>query len=111
MSSTAGSAARARSTDVPTLPVAPVTTTRIGVPPSSLVADTGPGPGSGLLLLGRRLAALAAGGLVLGGGPALGGVAPRAALLAAVAGRIGRVGDLRRPLLGHALVLERLVLV
>src|ERR671914_2198825 len=57
------------------------------------------------------LAALAARGLLLGGGAALRGAAARAGLLAATARGAGRVGDLRRALLGHPLVLERLVLL
>src|SRR3712207_1493689 len=63
------------------------------------------------VLASARLAALAAGFLLLGGGAALLGVAARAALLAAVLRRVGRVGDLGGPLLRHALVLEGLVLL
>src|SRR6266545_7606909 len=65
-------------------------------------------------LAGRGPAALAAGGLLLSGGPALlraGPGARRAGLLPASARGTWRVGDLGGPLLGHALVLERLVLL
>src|SRR5437867_1739486 len=57
------------------------------------------------------LAALAAGGLLLGRGAALPGVPARPRLLPAVGGRLGRVGDLGCPLLGHPLILQRLVLL
>src|SRR5947207_15626798 len=60
----------------------------------------------------RGLAALPARGLLLGGGSALARARRRALrLLAATAGRARGVGDLGRPLLGHALVLQRLVLL
>src|SRR5205814_4040333 len=61
-----------------------------------------------------RLAALAAGGLLLRRRPALRRTAPRGArvrLLAALARRARRVRDLRRALLRHALVLQGLVLL
>src|SRR5829696_5812179 len=61
------------------------------------MATTDP-PKQPLRLLGRSLAALAAGLLLLRRG-------------AAPARRPRRVGDLGRPLLGHALVLEGLVLL
>src|SRR5687768_7645017 len=57
------------------------------------------------------LAALAPGLLLLRGGAALAAVAALAAALAAALGRARGVGDLRRPLLRHALVLEGLVLL
>src|SRR4029079_5390867 len=66
------------------------------------------------MLAGGRLAALAAGGLFLRSGAALGRRRPRRAgmgALAAATGRVGRVGDARRPLLRHSLVLQRLVLL
>src|SRR5205823_5883345 len=59
------------------------------------------------VLLGGRLPALAAGGLLLRRGAALRGVSTRARALATVLGGVRRVGDLRRPPLGHALVLQR----
>src|SRR4051794_20457114 len=63
-------------------------------------------------LLGGRLAALAAGCLVLSGGAALLGIATAAVrLFAAVLRRVGRVGDPGGARLRHALVLERLVLI
>src|SRR3954467_13443658 len=62
-------------------------------------------------LLRRRLAALAAGGLLLRGRAALARVAAGAGLLAAAARRAGRVGDPGGALLGHPLVLQRLVLL
>src|SRR5689334_3059862 len=62
-------------------------------------------------LASGRLAALAAGRLLLRGRAALGGVAAGAGLLAAAARGAGRVGDLGRALLGHPLVLEGLVLL
>src|SRR5204862_1310255 len=62
-------------------------------------------------LLGRRAAALAARGLLLRRRTALLRAAARARLLAAASRSARRVGDPRRPLLGHALVLERLVLL
>src|SRR6266576_2561381 len=64
-----------------------------------------------LALPGCSLAALAAGGLLLRRRAALGGVAARAGLLAAAARRARRVGDLRRSLLRHPLVLQGLVLL
>src|SRR5438128_1413394 len=66
------------------------------------------------LLAGRRLAALAPGRLLLRGRAALRGAALRARgmrLLAAVLRRVGRVRDLRRALLRHPLLLQRLVLL
>src|SRR5215216_5740719 len=62
-------------------------------------------------LLGRGLAALAAGRLLLGGGPALLGAAALAGRLAAVLGGVRGVGDPGGALLAHALVLEGLVLL
>src|SRR3954469_24960581 len=74
--------------------------------PASLVVAIGSG------LLGGGLAALATGGLVLGGRAALVRLAAAAVgLLAAVLRGVGRVGDPGGPLLGHALVLEGLVLL
>src|SRR4029453_12326042 len=70
----------------------------------------GLGPG-GSALLGRRLAALAAGGPLLGRGPALLGASALAGGLAAVLGGIRGVGDPGGALLAHALVLEGLVLL
>src|SRR5439155_10647287 len=61
-------------------------------------------------LPGGRFAALAAGGLLLGGGAALLRAPAGARRPAASAGRARRVGDAGRPLLGHPLVLQRLVL-
>src|SRR5205823_7698461 len=57
------------------------------------------------------LAALAARGLLLRRRAALGGTAARARLLAAAARGARRVGDPRRALLRHALVLQGLVLL
>src|SRR5829696_3335796 len=72
-----------------------------------------PGRHSGLA--GGRLAALAAGGLLLLGRAALAAVAlaraARTGLLAAAAGRALGVGDRRRAALAHALLLEPFVLL
>src|SRR6187455_578449 len=57
------------------------------------------------------LSALATSRLLLSGRSSLGRVAARAGLLAATARGLRRVGDLGRPLLRHALVLEGLVLL
>src|SRR5690349_11734782 len=65
-------------------------------------------------LLGGRIAALAAGLLLLGGRAALAAVAvllARPAGLPALLGRVRIVGDLRGALLRHAFVLEGLVLL
>src|SRR5215211_7559158 len=62
-------------------------------------------------LAGRRLAALAARGLLLGARSALLRAAARTAPLAATARGARRVRDPRGALLGHPLVLERLVLL
>src|SRR3954453_14155335 len=62
-------------------------------------------------LLGCRLAALAAGLLLLSSRPSLRAVTAGAALLTPVLGGIGAVGNLGGTLLGHAFVLERLVLL
>src|SRR4051812_6339025 len=59
----------------------------------------------------RLLATLAAGLLLLSGRAALRAVSSGAALLAAAARGAGAVGDLRGALLGHAFVLELLVLL
>src|SRR5438876_276278 len=62
----------------------------------------------------RRLATLPAGSLLLGRGAALGARAPRRArvrLLAASARGAWRVGNPGRPLLRHAFVLQRFVLL
>src|SRR5215217_1583484 len=81
-------------------------------PPSSTTSACTAHPlGSGPLLLRRRLAALPARGPVLRRGPALLGAPTRPALLATPLRGAGGVGDLGRPLLRHALVLERLVLL
>src|SRR4051812_39455978 len=77
-------------------------------PATGVDADPGLVAGSGLLRGGP--AALPAGLLLLRRRPALAGVAAGARLLAAVARRVRRVGDAGGALLGHALVLERLVL-
>src|SRR6478672_13566488 len=63
------------------------------------------------MLPGGRFPTLAASGFLLRRGAALRGVATRARAFAAVLGGVRRVGDLRRPLLGHAFVLQRLVLL
>src|SRR5215207_10021329 len=66
------------------------------------------------VLLRGCLAALAAGLLLLCGGPALAAGAvllSSAAGLAALLRSVRRVGDLRRALLGHPLVLQRFVLL
>src|SRR4051812_22369542 len=58
-------------------------------------------------LLGGSLSTLAAGRLVLRGRSTLAAVASGPGLLAAVARRLRRVGDLCRALLGHPVVLQR----
>src|SRR4051794_24351968 len=62
-------------------------------------------------LLGRGLAALAPGRLVLRGRAALFGASALARLLATVLRGVGRVGDPGGARLRHALLLERLVLL
>src|SRR5687768_9182319 len=82
-------------------------------PRSSRWAERGGSRAAGvrLGLGGCRLAALAAGGLLLGGCPALLGARAGSRLLPALGRGVRGVGDPGRPLLRHALVLQGLILL